>query len=169
MSWEAKVVEDTRENMRAYQQKDCFWGHFSGDNDFTICHHREFEIKGMSLGQYFNGHLEADEQGCRITGTFGKKLSANIFLALGAVFCLVAFISAIVKSDFQVSVTAAVLLVILLSVYFARPKKGQERIFKYLQKISFDDSFHGKVVKRKKKNKYRTMKEMASKASKLDS
>ena len=36
MSWENKVVEDSRENMRAYQQQNCFWGHFKNDRDFTI-------------------------------------------------------------------------------------------------------------------------------------
>ena len=40
MSWENKVVEDSRENMRAYQQQNCFWGHFKNDRDFTICHHK---------------------------------------------------------------------------------------------------------------------------------
>ncbi len=59
MSWENKVVEDFRENMRAYpSQQNCFGGHFKNDRDFTICHHKEFEIKGMSLGLYFNGTIE---------------------------------------------------------------------------------------------------------------
>ena len=49
MSWNDKVVEDNRQNMRASQQSDCFWGHFTSDSDFIICHHKEFEIKGMSL------------------------------------------------------------------------------------------------------------------------
>lgn len=72
-SWEDKVVEDTKQNMRAYQQQNCYWGHFKNDRDFTICHHKEFEIKGMSLGLYFNGRIEDDERGCKIVGKFGKK------------------------------------------------------------------------------------------------
>ena len=36
-SWEDKVVEDTKQNMRAYQQQNCYWGHFKNDRDFTIC------------------------------------------------------------------------------------------------------------------------------------
>lgn len=163
LSWEDKVVEDTRENMRAYQQQNCFWGHFTGDSDFTICHHKEFEIKGMSLGIYFNGHLEEDERGCRITGKFGKKLTANIFLAMGAVLCIVAMFAAMVRADMEVSIVSAVLLVILLACYFAKPRKGKERILKYLEKISFDASFHGRYVKgRNRKKKKRTMKEKAS-------
>lgn len=163
MSWNDKVVEDTRENMRAYQQKACYWGHFTSDVDFTICYHKEFEIKGMSLGIYFNGHLEADEKGSRITGKFGKKLSANIFLAMGAVLCIVAMFAAMVRSDLEVSIVAAVLLIILLICYFAKPKKGQERILKHLEKISFDSTFHGRPVVRKgRKKKKRTMKEKAA-------
>lgn len=80
MSWENKVVEDTRENMRAYQQQNCFWGHFKNDRDFTICHHKEFEIKGMSFGLYFNGTIEDDERGCKIVGKFGKKKRQICFL-----------------------------------------------------------------------------------------
>lgn len=83
-SWEDKVVEDTKQNMRAYQQQNCYWGHFKNDRDFTICHHKEFEIKGMSLGLYFNGRIEDDERGCKIVGKFGKKHSANLFLGMGA-------------------------------------------------------------------------------------
>ncbi len=164
MSWKDKVVEDNRENMNAYRQIDCFWGHFTSDSDFTICHHKEFEIKGMSLSQYFTGHLEVDERGSRITGKFGKKLSANMLLAIGGVFCIIAFISAWVKMDIEVSVTSAVLLAIILAVYFAKPKKGQDKILKHLEKISFDSKFHHreKLRKPEKKRKKRTMKEKAS-------
>lgn len=161
-SWQAKVVEDTKENMRAYQQSTCYWGHFTGDRDFIICHHKEYEIKGMSLSLYFNGHLEEDEKGCRITGKFGKKLSANIFLAMGAVLCIVALFSAMVKADYEVLFVSAVLLVILMLCYFTKPQKGKQRILKMLEKISFDDAFHGKGVAHKKaKKKKRTMKEKA--------
>jgi hypothetical protein len=163
-SWQDKVVEDTKENMRAYQQQSCYWGHFTNDSDFTICHHKEYEIKGMSLGLYFNGHLEADEQGCRITGKFGKKLSANMFLAMGAVLCIVAFFSALVRADHEVSIVSAVLLVIIMAVYFSKPQKGQKRIMSQLEKISFDDKFHkhgSKRIEKPVKKKKITMKEKA--------
>ncbi len=162
MSWQDKVVEDTRENMRTYQQQTCFWGHFNNGKDFTICHHKEFELKGMSLGLYFNGRLEADERGSRITGKFGKKLSANIFLAMGAVLCIIALFGSIVRADREVAIVAAILLVILVVCYCAKPKRGQERILKQLEKISFDSSFHNKTaVKKNQKKKKRTMKEKA--------
>lgn len=148
-SWQDKVVEDTKENMRACQQENCFWGHFSNNSDFTICHHKEFEIKGMSLGMYFNGHLEKDEKGCRITGKFGKKLSANIFLAMGLVLCLVAMFGAMVRGDQEVSLVSSVLFVIFLLVYLIKPQKGQQRILDYVEKISFDSSFHKKRRKEK--------------------
>lgn len=102
-SWEDKVVEDTKQNMRAYQQQNCYWGHFKNDRDFTICHHKEFEIKGMSLGLYFNGRIEDDERGCKIVGKFGKKHSANLFLGMGAALCIAAIIGATARQDIEVS------------------------------------------------------------------
>jgi hypothetical protein len=143
-SWRDKVVEDTKENMRAYQQETCYWGHFKGDRDFTICHHKEFEIKGMSLGMYFNGRVEKDEKGSRITGTFGKKWSANIFLAMGGVLCIIALFGALARADQEVSIVASVLLVILIICYFVKPQSGQKRILTQLETISFDDNFHHK-------------------------
>lgn len=161
-SWHDKVVEDTRENMRAYQQQTCFWGHFNNGRDFTICHHKEFELKGMSLGLYFNGRLEEDERGCRITGKFGKKLSANIFLAMGAVLCIIALFGSILRADQEVAIVSAVLLVILIVCYCAKPKRGQQRLLDQLEKISFDGSFHGSSsAKKSHKKKKSTMKEKA--------
>lgn len=163
MSWENKVVEDSRENMRAYQQQNCFWGHFKNDRDFTICHHKEFEIKGMSLGLYFNGTIEDDERGCKIVGKFGKKKTANLFLGMGAALCIAAIFGAIACQDMEVSIVATVLLAILLIVYFAKPQKGQKRILDQLEKISFDNNYHRKVSKKAKADvkKKRTMREKA--------
>ena len=163
MSWENKVVEDTRENMRAYQQQNCFWGHFKNDRDFTICHHKEFEIKGMSFGLYFNGTIEDDERGCKIVGKFGKKKTANLFLGMGAALCIAAIFGAIARQDMEVSIVATVLLAILLIVYFAKPQKGQKRILAQLEKISFDNNYHKKVSKKAKAyvKKKRTMREKA--------
>ncbi len=145
LSWKDKVVEDTRENMKEYQSKACFWGHFSTDRDFTICHHREFEVKGMSMGLYFNGRVEPDEQGSRIVGSFGKKWSANIFLIAGAILCLlVMFAGIFVRADMQITLVAAVLLVILVVFYFVRPNSGQQRILDELKEVSFDDAYSGK-------------------------
>ena len=143
-SWEDKVVEDTKQNMRAYQQQNCYWGHFKNDRDFTICHHKEFEIKGMSLGLYFNGRIEDDERGCKIVGKFGKKHSANLFLGMGAALCIAAIIGATARQDIEVSIVATVLLAILVVVYMAKPKKGQQRILNQLEKISFDSRYHKK-------------------------
>lgn len=160
LSWEDKVVEDTRENMRLYQQSSCYWGHFTNDRDFTICHHKEFEVKSMSLGLYFNGHLEADEKGSRITGRFGRKLSLNLFLAMGAVLCLVALFGAAVKSDLEVALVSLVLFAILFLCYRSKPKKGQQRILHQLEQISFDEAFHNRRRMKEPKRK-RTMREKA--------
>ncbi len=165
-SWDAKVVYDSKENKDATRSQNCFWGHFDNDRDFTICYHKEFEIKGMSLSQYFRGTIEADPQGTKITGSFGKKLSANLFLGLGAVLCIMAMIGAQANGDSNVMITALVLMVILMLFYFIRPRKGQERILEELKQISFDDKFHHKKVlanpnKLKKQKRNRSMKEMA--------
>ena len=141
-SWASKVVEDTNENMRAYQQTTCFWGHFKDRQDFVICHHREGEIKSMSLGLYFNGHLEKDEKGSCITGRFGKKRSANLFLAMGATLSLVVLFSAIARTDLEMISVSALLFVILILCYLTKPKKGQRILLEQLEKISFDEAFH---------------------------
>ncbi len=141
-SWRDKVVEDTRENMRAYQMKSCFWGHFTDESDFSICFHKESEIKSMSLGLYFNGHLEKCDEGTRVVGKFGKKWSANIFLAMGATLSLLAMIGASLRSDMEVFVVAAVLFAILMLCYLSKPKKAQQRILEHLKKISFDAAYH---------------------------
>ena len=161
LSFEDKVVEDTRENMRAYQQSNCFWGHFMDNNNFIICHHKDGEIKGMSLGLYFTGRVEKDEHGCTVTGSFGRKLSANIFLGFGAVLCILSMIGSLSREDTEVLIVSSILLIILFMIYFYRPKSGQKVILDELEKISFDDKFHNKRFKSKKKKK-RTMKEKAS-------
>lgn len=139
--WE-KVVEDTDENMRAYQQTACYWGHFKDNRDFVLCHHKEFEIKSMSLGLYFNGRLETEERGSCITGKFGKKCSANLFLAMGAVLSLAVFFSAALRTDFEMLLVSALLFSILMLCYLSKPKKGQKKLLEQLEKISFDEKFH---------------------------
>ncbi|MCD7819643.1 MAG: hypothetical protein LUH07_11420 [Lachnospiraceae bacterium] len=165
LSWKDKVVEDTKENMKEYQSSSCFWGHFSNSTDFTICHHKEFEIKGMSFGLYFNGTVEWDEKGSKITGKFGKKKTADLFLIAGIILCLLALAGATLQADREVSIVSSVLLLILIIFYLVKPKNGQERILNQLKKISFDDSFRGKAGGRRKgitkKKKKRSMREKA--------
>lgn len=150
-SWNDKVIEDTNENMRASQQETCFWGHFSNARDFTICHHKEFEVKDVSLGIYFNGHLEPYEGGTRVTGKFSKKKTANLFIMMGTVLCLMALLGGVLRGDRQLMIVASVLLVILICVYLAKPRKGQTRILEHLKKISFDAKFHRMKGRKKKK------------------
>lgn len=162
MSWQDKVVEDNNKNMRAYQQYDCFWGHFDKEkeNDFIICHHKAGEVKSMSLGLYFNGHIEKDGKGSKITGTFGRKLSTNLFLGMGAILCILAIVGSLARNDTEVLIVSCILLVILFMVYFSRPQKGQQVILDHLQKISFDDKFHH--IKVKKSKRKQTLSEIAS-------
>ena len=156
-SWEDKVIEDTQENMKAYQMTDSFWGHFTSEDEFILVHHREGEIRGMSLTQYFTGKVEKAEHGCTITGTFGKKRTANLFLGFGAILCILAIIGSLGKDDSEVLIVSCVLLLILVIIYFVKPSSGQKIIMEHLNKISFDDSFHNKRPKgnygKKKKKK----------------
>ena len=163
-SWEDKVVEDSKESMRAYQQYECFCGHFQSPTEFELCHHKEYEVKSMSLGMYFRGNVEVDPQGSKITGTIGKKRSTNLFLCLGAILCLIAMFGSIPQGDYRVLITAAVLLGILIFVYLTKPKKEQQMLIKHLEKISFDDTFHGKapLSARKHLKKKRSLKDRAT-------
>ena len=163
-SWEAKVVEDNSKAMKDHHQSDCYCGKFYNENEFMMFHHKEFESKTFSLGMYFNGRIDKDVQGSKITGSIGKKWSTNIFLGAGAALSMVAFFGSLARGDREVAITAAVLLVILLFVYFSRPKKEQELLVKHLEAISFDDSFHGKAPRsaRKYLKRKRSMKEKAT-------
>lgn len=146
-SFQDKVVEDTDENMRAYQQTACYWGHFKDEGNFVLCHHKEYEIKSMSLELYFNGRLETEERGSCITGKFGKKRSANLFLAMGAALSLVVFVSAAFRADFEMLSVSGLLFAILLLCYLSKPKKGQKQLLEQLEKISFDEGFHKEDTK----------------------
>lgn len=150
-SWHDKVIEDTEQNKKEYQMSSCYWGHFTAEREFILCYHREGEIKGMSLALYFWGQIENDEQGCRIVGKFGKKKTANIFLIIGILLCLAALLGSILQADRETMITVSVLLVILLLVYMMKPAKGQEKILKQLEKISFDDKFRKKGIPKKGK------------------
>ncbi len=158
LSWEDKVIADNEGSMAAYQPHTGYWGHFKNDYEFVLSYHREYEIKGMSLSQYFNGRIMPDEQGSKIVGTFGKKWSANLFLMVGAVLCLGAFIMAAYQMNLSICLTAGVLFIIILAVYLFRPEQGQKQIMEGLQEISFDDAFNGKG---KPKRKQRTMRDLA--------
>ena len=74
-SWSQKVVEDTKKNVHDVYKNSCFLGHFENDNDFILYFHKEFE--GNSLNTFFMGHVEKCKEGCRITGRFTKKKTAN--------------------------------------------------------------------------------------------
>ena len=79
---------------------------------------------GKSLGLYFNGTIESDEHGCKIVGKFGKKFTANLFLGVGGALCTAALIGSIARQDIEVAIVSAVLLLILLVIYFSKPQKA---------------------------------------------
>ncbi len=148
-SWNDKVVSDTKENKQATREANCYWGHMEPFNEFSLTYHKADEIKGMSLGLYFNGKIEKDPQGCRITGTFNKVRGLNPFLIMGSVLCIMAMIGSAPSGNITTTLTAGVLLIILIYVFLSRPKKQQQKLVNKLKDISFDDSFH--VVKKRQK------------------
>ena len=162
MSWENKVVEDSRENMRAYQQQNCFWGHFKNDRDFTICHHKEFEIKGMSLGLYLM------EQ--------SKMMSVVVRLLVNSErrkqqICFLEWEQRSVSQQYLEQSHVRIWKYPLSRLYclpftdclFCKATEGTETDSGQLEKISFDNNYHRKVSKKAKADvkKKRTMREKA--------
>ena len=162
-SWNDKIVDESkRENVKATRLSDCYWGHFTSNNEFVLCFHKEAEAKGLSLGIYFWGKIDPDPQGCVITGKIGRKTTQNIFLIGGSVLMLLVLYASIISSSIQMIFVSAALVAILLIIYFVKPKRSQEILLSQLKKISFDDEFHkgGKKYKKTRKSKS-TMKEKA--------
>ncbi len=118
-------------------------GGFYKERDFRLCRHREYEIKGMSVGLYFQGHLEETQEGCRITGTFRKKASANLLLLLGAGLCLLALPNAWMGGEYAAAVLSLGLFGVLLSCFLAKPKKGCRMLLRQLERISEDEAYRG--------------------------
>jgi len=136
-SWKEKVVEDTKFNVREYHKQNCFFGHFINEDDFILYHHKEFE--GNSMNTYFFGHVEKCEQGCKITGSFSKKKTANIFLKFGALLTLVTALVFGAQGQLQMMLAPAVLCVILILCLVVNPQSSRERLLDALKKISFSD------------------------------
>ena len=137
-SWSQKVVEDTKKNVHDVYKNSCFLGHFENDNDFILYFHKEFE--GNSLNTFFMGHVEKCKEGCRITGRFTKKKTANIFLIFAAVLTFVTTLAFAVQGAFQMMATPAVLCIIVLACYFVTPQSAQDRLTELLKEISFEDA-----------------------------
>lgn len=138
-SWNDKIVEDTRENTRQYHKTNCFYGHFENDSDFILYHHKEFE--GTMLTTFFMGHVEKTEEGCKITGYFSKRKTANIFFTFAAVFTLIVAIVMAFAGQLQMAVAPLFLCVIVVLCYFVMPRTSKERLIEALKKISFDDQY----------------------------
>ena len=138
-SWSDKVVEDTRENTRQYHKTNCFYGHFENDSDFILYHHKEFE--GTMLTTFFMGHVEKTEEGCRITGHFSKRKTANIFFIFAAVLTLIVAIVMSFAGQIQMAIAPFFLCIIVIMCYFVMPSTAKDRLTNQLKKISFDDQY----------------------------
>ena len=136
-SWGNQVVEDTKENLRNYHSKTCFYGHFVNKDDFILYYHKEFE--GNSLNTYFHGKVEKCPEGCRVTGSFKKKRTANIFLIFAAILTGLTTMVMVYNRNFQLMAAPAALFVIVLLCYFVVPKSSRERLMDQLKAISFAD------------------------------
>lgn len=136
-SWGNRVVEDTKANLRSYHSKNCYFGHFINNDEFVLYYHKEFE--GNSLNTYFHGSVEKCAEGCRVTGHFSKKRTANIFLIFAAVLTGLTTLVMAYNRSFQMMAAPAVLCAIVLLCYFVTPKNSKERLQEGLKEISFAD------------------------------
>lgn len=134
-SWGNRVVEDTKANLRSYHSKNCYFGHFINNDEFVLYYHKEFE--GNSLNTYFHGSVEKCDEGCRVTGHFVKKRTANIFLLFAAVLTGLTTLVMAYNGNFQMMAAPAVLCAIVLLCYFVTPKNSKERLEEGLKEISF--------------------------------
>lgn len=137
------MQEDTGKGRWADQSQAYYEGYFYTERDFRLCRHQEYEIKGMSVGLYFQGHLEETEEGSRITGRFRKKVGANLFLFLGAALCLIALWKTWTGTEYGAAALALGLLGVLLGCFLAKPKKGCRILLQQLARISGDEAYRG--------------------------
>ena len=136
-SWKEKVVEDTKENRRAYHSSNCFYGQFFNDSEFKLYHHKEFE--GNGLNTFFFGKVEKSADDCVITGTFKKKSTANIFLIFAAILTGITSAVMLFNGNMQLFIAPAVLFVIVLLCYFIVPASSRELLTGILKDISFTE------------------------------
>lgn len=136
-AWDNTVVEDTRDNRKNYHQKTCYCGHFINEQEFMFFYHKEFE--GYGLNTYFFGKLEKHGKGCRITGHFAKKRTANIFLVFASALTAVTAVVMAASGQYQMMCAPAVLCVILLLCLFIIPQGSKDILIHVLKEISFPD------------------------------
>lgn len=136
-AWAESVVEDHRENRRAYHGKTCYCGHFINDQDFVAFYHKEFESYGLNT--YFYGRIEKKGKGSRIYGHFAKKRTANIFLIFAVILTALTTVVMGVSCQFQMMCAPAALCVILLLCLFITPKGTRDLLLNLLKDISFPD------------------------------
>lgn len=150
--------EDTGKRRSAALNRSYYEGNFYKERDFRLCRHQPYEIKGMSVGLYFQGHLEETEEGCRITGRFRKKGSANLFLILGLVLCLIALPKAWMGGQHMVAALSLGLFGVFLYCFLVKSKKGCRMLLRQLERISEDEAYRGagksekSSIKRNRKN-----------------
>lgn len=136
-SWGNRVVEDTKANLRSYHSKNCYYGHFINNDEFILYYHKEFE--GNSLNTYFHGCVEKCDEGCRVTGHFAKKRTANIFLLFAAFLTGLTTLVMAYNGNFQMMAAPVVLCAVVLLCYFVTPKNSKDRLEEGLKEISFAD------------------------------
>ncbi|MCF0146465.1 MAG: hypothetical protein HUJ73_07750 [Eubacterium sp.] len=138
-SWEKHVVDDSdRANQNSTRMQNCYWGHFKNEKDFTICFHKEFESKALSLGSYFNGTIERHENGSKITGSITRKKSANIFLTVGIIIFLLVSLVSFFSGERMTALATAVLFFIFLAFRVKTPKQEETQLLDIMKTISSD-------------------------------
>lgn len=151
VAWNDNVVEDTKKNVRAVDSKNCFLGHFENEQDFILYFHKEFE--GSSLSTFFMGHLEDTKEGCRVTGHYTKKRTANMFLIFAMIITAVTTLAMLFGGMTQMAIAPAGLCAICAICFFNTPKSTKDLLFERLKKISFSESKRDRKHNKKKESK----------------
>ncbi len=152
-SWEDKVIDVNVKKNNTHFRTNYFGGEFKSDTEFILGYHKAYESKSLSMDEYFYGSIEEAEKGCRIVGSYSKKKSVRLYLAMGIVMFLVVAAAAIFNGQLEVSLLSAGLFLLFLFMLTSKPKEERERLKEYLIQISADESFLGKASKRNKRSK----------------
>lgn len=132
--WSEKVLEYTRENKKNYVMHNCYFGEFTGENEFYVFFHGEFQ--NSLLATYFKGKIEQTENGCKITGTFSKRRTAMIFLYFATVLTGLTAIIALTTMQFNVAVAPAILCAICIMTAMTNPKKSVNQLLDLMKEVS---------------------------------
>lgn len=132
--WNDKIIYDDKKNRRDLTTQSCMFGQFYKEDQFYCYFHKEFQNSLMAT--YFMGKIETTDTGCKITGQFSKRRTANIFLVFAAALTAVAAASFIYMHQMNMAVAPAVLCIVCIICLVVTPRESSERILDLLKEVS---------------------------------